>query len=448
MRDAIQRQAQASPAAALVRQAVANRNAAVSAAPGVNAGPSSAAAVQQPANHGTPYGRGNKVMGGLGVGPSGEAQQPLMSAQHSVSGMRGRRADTLSAEQQMLPGGAMRPRRPQERGLSQQQQQQQPASIEQYQREMQAADQARRGAAQQAGADEGTAGSGGVSILSAPDGGRRMLLTYNSASASSMEVFNSIFTRSTQPHPRLFDWSVEIVDINAPRLPPQNDTIVRQLRQMPQFQREIIEMCVLFDRLKKVAYKDVQPICQVVQAQKDNIVAALVDQQQSGSISAVVGGADGGANGSGTADGRERRGLVREYHSVTQPGAAEKSIKTIARRSVLHGVDPGKLENIAQYEERRIRRDAAGNNSSIHMRRGGAGGGGGGGGGDPASLMAMGGEGGVDMSGVGGTMFEGMGGAYNPAAIAYGARGGGGGEGGDEPTSGFLPQIAVKDLRR
>jgi hypothetical protein len=426
MRDAAQRQGQAANPALLVRAAAANRAAVL---------PQQQHQQQQPApapSAPQPFGRGNKVMGGLGVGPSGEAQQPLMSAQYSVSGARGRRADTLSAEQQTLPGGAMRPRRPQERvgSAATTASAAAPNSIEQYQRQMQADDQARRGAAQAVG---GGGGDGdGASILSAPDGGRRMLLTYNSASAPSMETFNAIVSRSTQPHPRLFDWSVEIVDINAPRLPPQSEAIVRQLRQMPLFQREIIENCVLFDRLKKIAYKELQHIFQVIQAQKDNIVAALVEQQQSG------GGVNVGDNAAGNGAAAERRGLVREHHSVTQPGAPEKSIKAISRRSVLHGVDPGKLDDIARHEERRIRRDPGGGGGggvhSISMRRG-AGGGGGDDGGD-AGGIGIGGTG--DMSGVGGTMFEGMGGAYNAAAVAYG-----GGRGEEGNSSGFLPQITV-----
>ena len=244
-------------------------------------------------------GTGGRVMGGLGVGPSGNAQIPMAQFQQPVSGTRGRR----SAD------------------AGQQQQQQQQSLFAQK-----------------------------STTQASPSDKKPLLMTYDGRSGASVNTLQHVIRQHSAPHPALFKLCVEVVDIGAMRLEPQVDTLVRKLRSVgADFQRDLAQGCVLFDFGQSRAYNDQTAVHDVIALHKDRCIAQIVDaylEQQR-------------EQPRGDGDARSLHGNAGIMASGFGNGGSGKSVSAFARRSILHGASFADLEKMAKQAQTHVRRDAA-----------------------------------------------------------------------------------------
>ena len=256
-------------------------------------------------------GRGGRVMGGLSVGPTGQAQMPFANAQHSVSGQRGRNAPTINDLH------------------SAQQQQQQPLMQESSQRSK-----------------------------------TRFIVIYSSQNPDSLYAVQKLAERHRAPHPRVFQLLASVVDAQRP---PNNEShaLVRKLQTMPQFRTALGNGCVLFDAQSKRAYDDASVVDDMLQSHKSAIVAQFLDdyfnQQQSAQSNGAAQRSAG--NGQSTPLSTDysggglptRRGVVNIGDDEPQT-----SVHAFARRSVVGNMSHEELERMAESANRYIRRDGSG----------------------------------------------------------------------------------------
>jgi len=278
-------------------------------------------------------GTGGRVMGGLGVGPTGHPQVPMIEQQHAVSGTRGRRSADL----------------------------QHASSSSSQQRQMLQHQEHASGSA-------------------APTAGEKpLMLTYNGQNGASIQRLQQIVRENSAPHPALFDMLVDVVDVGAMRIAPQCEPIVRKLRAIADFNGDLAQGCVLFDYGQRMAYNDAQAMREILRLQKDSCMAQIVDAylqqrqeqrqqaaQATSSLPLHGGHGSPGAIGGGALS----AGLT----------GGQKSMHQIARRSVLRGADPKDLELLAKQAETYVRREDGGRSGGMRMSAAGGGGGGGGGG--------------------------------------------------------------------
>jgi hypothetical protein len=161
----------------------------------------------------------------------------------------------------------------------------------------------------------------------------KLLLFYNQNSKASIGMLEAIAKRCTKPHPKLFEWCVEVVDIQAQNFEsPIAAQVIDRLASLPQFRKELAEACVLFDRVEKMAYQNPDAILQIIEQYKDSLVAALVDQKLQ----------------------HDTRGNLGPGAQTNPFLAEQKQPVGIPRRSVLRGKSMEEWQRIADEEDKKM----------------------------------------------------------------------------------------------
>lgn len=252
-------------------------------------------------------------MGGLGVGPTGQAQMPHAEAQYSVSGQRGRRAPSINPMHS----------------------QQQP---EHFQHSPQPAQQQHQA------------------------GNRcNMLLIYNGQDGQSLQLLQQLIQQNSQPHPQVFKSLVRAVDSRQPD--QEAALVISKLSSHPQFRPMLQSGCILFDFLQKRAYHDYGAICQMISLQKNATVSAILEQQfmqQQQQMQQMQQQQQQPPLQPNQHIGNMQTPTQLPYGSRQIVGGIgshdQKSVRSFARRSVLGGVNPEELERIAEEANKHVRR--------------------------------------------------------------------------------------------
>lgn len=299
-----------------------------------------------------PWGRGNKVMGGLGVGPTGKPQPSMMEQQFSVSSSRGRRSDSTR-----LLNNPER-KKPETQNLT-----------------------------------------------------VRLLLSVNSSSPESVQMLEKIKANCQRPDPRLFDWAVEVVDHRSSGQSQENSKIWTHLRGMREFQAPLQNSCVLFDKSKKVAYSNPNAILGSISARTDAMISALIDWKlQANQAPPPQSNGFNTSTATGASAIHQRRGKV----VIDDAEQQKKTINNFARRTVLHGVKPEDLGDIAKREAKNIRREGGSRStSSVTVNESLSS--------DTFGAQEMGLGTSLGPDGNGGTLFQSLGSGYDAAEKVYGS---------------------------
>lgn len=334
-------------------------------------------------------GVGGRVMGGLAVGPGGQAQPSLTEAQYSVSGQRGRRAATINVD---AFGGAI--------GGDQEK----PMLL--------------HGRPQEGFANTGQRGMN-EQLQQAPLRRRcNLALFYNSQDKQSGSLVEQLVQQNTNPHPQLFRTVVNLVDIRQPD--SDSAIVLTKISQMPQFRPILQSGCVLFDYTTNRAHHEFVSICQVIDQHKNAALARVFEaqiQQQNQQVLRTQRQETmpwhqqppGGGQPQQRPQYNDGRGDGYGGRSITE--VQQPQGRPFARRSLMRGASTQEeMERLAEEANARMRSGGGG----INMRGGGGGGG-------------IGGEG----KG-GGTLFDGF---RNPMAV-------------DGGETGSLTQINAKSYGR
>lgn len=268
-------------------------------------------------------GNGKVIMGGIGVGPTGA---PQMSTIGMPTGAKASRAAPPAETSDLF--ASLKP--PQKPNLA-----------------------AASSSLKPSASNEGNAFSSSQKARGAS--GEKLILFYNGANSASNQAVDTIVQTSVVPHHKLFEWSVDIVNVKQIEM-NNHMRIYEKLRTMPQFQRPLEQECVLFDCSQNMAYYAPQAIAGVIQQYKNNIVCALIDKEINGQFapSTIT-----NSNSSGSS--REERenaeklvglrgGRAPTSGSISSPPDA-KPVAAFARRSVLRGMTKEDMKRIADEEE-------------------------------------------------------------------------------------------------
>lgn len=250
-------------------------------------------------------GRGGRVMGGLSVGPTGQAQMPFSSAQHAVSGQRGRNApeiDTSERQRHFDTAAAAALLQPQQNSIAD---------------------------------------------------GTRFLLIHDSQSRPSVQALQSLWQRHSAPHPRIMNMLASAVDINRPN--NAFVALVQKLKSMPQFRRALECGCVLFDSSEKRAYDDQEVIEDLIASHKMSVVTRCLNEFFARPTATTPLSSDFESHGLPT-------------HRPASHGANNNtptaSLRAFSRRSVVNNMSKEELEQMAKSASRYVRRDESGAQSS------------------------------------------------------------------------------------
>lgn len=308
-------------------------------------------------------GRGGRLMGGIGVGPTGQPQLPFASAQHSVSGQKGRQGAVMNAMfQQTTPGGQHEPS-----NLSPPRNQNQHYGQSPYQAHPPPPQPQRHSGARTN--DDALQGD------SAP----ALVLVYDGRSPDSMYFMQKFIEQHRKPHLAVFRTTVTVVDARRPSRP--HLALVEKLESSAQFCEALNNGCVLFNRNSQRAYTAVNTMNDIINAQKDVVVGRMIEDY-------LAGGAASGALGHDASSTRGRRVDLSDEQQRNQPTAlpARRSVTdminegggstgggaALQRRSVLGGMSNDALERLAEETNRRIeRRPTSAGHSQRQMGGGG-----------------------------------------------------------------------------
>lgn len=247
----------------------------------------------------------------------------------------------------------------------------------------------------------------------------RYVILYNRTSQSSVSTVNDVLARTQHPHPILFDWSVRAVDVGDAERGQTHDNedqvVVQRLQRMREFAPALRDGVVLYDRVQRCAYQDVNTIAHHIVAQRDVLVGALVAHEMVRRRTGAAPGNGGNGNGGGQPSATARQLLYNvdgdaEYGAgaaAAAGGNANRTVAEVCQRQVL----PCNVKDLDRYGAEaaaRIRfgggnagggggdggeydqtpprargrhNNGSGDIGSIQVSRGGAGAGGGGGGG-------------------------------------------------------------------
>lgn len=269
---------------------------------------------------------------------------------------------------------------------------------------------------QQAAAPPAVSASAGDPLREAP----RYVILYNRASPSSVSTVNDVLARTQHPHPILFDWSVRAVDVgdaeHGQTADGDDQVVVQRLQRMREFAPALRDGVVLYDRVQRCAYQDVNTIAHHIVAQRDVLVGALVAHEM---VRRRTGVENGGGTGNSQPSATARQPLYNvdadtEYGAgaavaATGGGGSNRTVAEVCQRQVLPcdvkdldrygaeaasrirfgggnagggGGDGGEYDQMPPSSRARNRHgNGSGDIGSIQVSRGGAGAGAGGGGG-------------------------------------------------------------------
>lgn len=208
-------------------------------------------------------------------------------------------------------------------------------------------------------------------LLESESGLPRYLIAYNQTSQSSIAMATSVLENTQEPYTDVFDWSVSLVDANNVDDESPDRVALQQLYRMPEFRSAMHDGVVLYDRIESMAYKEPNTIVQLIHAQKNMILAALVAREKQLRTAAEQGGGVGGpaVNPIG------QQSVFRSHHCVTEPSRTTKTIDQVAARTVL-GASVEEFVRRAEQEAERIQiNPSSGIDVSGRRQRRGAGGG-------------------------------------------------------------------------